>query len=831
MSPREIIAALGTDEGRGLSSARVLDQRERFGANVLEELRATGVAALIGGSFKEPMMLVLLSIAGISLAFGKLTEAVVMAFVVAAYIAVEFVNKFRSDRIMTRLRQLTQPTISVLRDGQGRGVATSEIVVGDVVLLSEGSRVPADMRLLETRGLEIDEASLTGEALPARKNAQARVDEAASPADRVNCAFSGTTVVAGEGRGVVIAVGSGGELGKIARAVQRQTREGTFIQAAMRRLAETLAVLAIAVSLLIPAIGFLRGQGFQEMVLTWLSLTFLMIPGQPPVIITMALALASFELARKSVVVKRLRGVEVLGQVTAIVTDKTGTITENRMRVREFVLPDGRRRSPEQLPPDLRQQIARCLPRYTKDPTDLAVAAALGEQGRPGEYTLLRGFSEGHPWRSLAYPDGSTMRLAIAGEPERLVEGAALPPRQTMALREAVRRAASAGHRVVAFAAGTWAGQDDDSTLGPPKLLALAVLTDPVRAGAREAVAALREAGIRTYLATGDHPATAVTIAHEVGIEGDILLGNELEGLPDESLRARLPSLGVLARLSPSQKQRLVEQLRETGVTVAVIGDGVNDAPALKAASVGLAMGEIGTDLAKETADLVLADDNYVHLPDAIGIGRKAIDNFRKGLTYYLTAKAVLLVIFLGPLALGVPFPLAPVHILLTELLMDLASSTIFVTEAAEPDVARRPGQTLGHFLNWRSGLRIVRAGLPLALGILAIYLWVLYGTGDVAVARTAAFTSWLLGHIMLALNLKQERRPLLRQGLLANRFGAGWLLGMIGLTMAMSAVPVLREALKTTALPWHVWAVIVGTIVVSTCWIELKKWWSWSTP
>jgi Ca2+-transporting ATPase len=826
LSAREVVDALRSNAKRGLSSSEVVASRERFGANALEETRPGRTWRLVLDSIREPMMVVLLSIAGLSVAFGKIAEAIVMIFVVAAYVGVEFINKFRSDRIMARLRELTQPTTTVIREGQSQDVPTADIVVGDVVVLSEGSRIPADLRLLDSLGLQVNEASLTGETLPVSKNTEAQVDPQASVADRVNCAFSGTTVVAGEGRGIVVAVGKASELGKIAGAVQRQAKEKTFIQAAMTRLAKTLAVLAVAVSLLIPTVGFLRGLDVQEMILTWLSLTFLMIPGQPPIIITMALALASFELARKKVVVKRLRGAEVLGQVTVIVTDKTGTITENRMRVAEIVQSNGQRLPPDKLSPELREQIGRCLPRYTKDPTDLAVAAAVGGMGERGDYNLVRGFSDGHPWRTLAYGDGGTTLLSIAGEPERLIDAAAsLSEQEKTTLREVVKRAADAGHRVVGFARKDGPAEPDDASLGAVRFIAIAVLHDPVRAGAREAVVALKDAGIKTYLVTGDHAATAATIARDTSIHGDVLCGEEIESLPDEQLRERLPSLGVLARVSPSQKQRLVAELQESQQTVAVIGDGVNDAPALKAANVGIAMGEIGTDLAKEASDLVLVDDSYVHLPDAIAIGRKAIDNFRKGLTYYLTAKAVLLAIFLVPLALGIPFPLAPMHIILTELLMDLASSTIFVTEEAEPNILRRPPEIIHDFLNWRIGLRIIRNGLPLTIGILAIYLWQFYSTADVMLAQTAAFTTWLFGHIMLALNLKQERLPLLRQGIFSNRFATGWLLAMIGLSVTMTNVPMLREALKTEVMSWPVWTLIILTAIACTWWIEMSKW------
>lgn len=276
------------------------------------------------------------------------------------------------------------------------------VVTGDIVLLSEGMRVPADIRLLESHGLLVNEAPLTGESLPVQKNARAVVAKEAGPADRVNCALAGTTVVTGEGKGVVLAVGGASEFGQIARAAQAQRKERTLIQDAMTRLAKTLAVLAIIVSLLIPLVGFLRGLDLQEMILTWLALTFLMIPGQPPVIITMALALASFELARKHIVVKRLRGAEILGQVTAIVADKTGTLTENKMTVERFILSDRREVKPPDLPPDLRDGISRCLPRYSNDPTDKAVHAAVTGSRDGAEYSLLQGFSEGHPWRTLA---------------------------------------------------------------------------------------------------------------------------------------------------------------------------------------------------------------------------------------------------------------------------------------------------------------------------------------------------------------------------------------------------------------------------------------------
>lgn len=325
-------------------------------------------------------------------------------------------------------------------------------------------------------------------------------------------------------------------------------------------------------------------------------------------------------------------------------------------------------------------------------------------------------------------------------------------------------------------------------------------------------------------MVTGDHPATAATIAREIGLDPQALTGADLDDMNESELKSTLEKTRAFARISSAQKLRLVRAVRQEGEIVAVIGDGINDAPALKAADVGIAMGEIGADLAKETADLVLADDNYAHIADAIGVARSALDNFRKGLTYYLTAKGVLLTIFLVPLAIGVPFPFAPIHIILTELLMDLASSTIFVTEAAEPDVMKKKAPRLEGFLRRQLVYRIFRNGAPLAVGISALYLWIYFRTGDLALAQTAAFVTWLLGHICLALNMKQEKLSLFEQGLFSNRFGTFWLIGMIIFSVAITSAPALNQYLQTAALGPELWIAVVAVAIFSTFWIEVAK-------
>ena len=458
------------------------------------------------------------------------------------------------------------------------------------------------------------------------------------------------------------------------------------------------------------------------------------------------------------------------------------------------------------------------LPEYLNDPTDKAVAEAFTKDFTRKKLTplLFEGFSQGHPWRTLTYETEVGYVHAIAGEPELLIMSSALDLKVKEKLESIVKTEGDLGSRVVAYASLDSKNIKLDR-LGELRFLALAVLEDPVRLETKEAVAALRAAGVKTFVVTGDHPATTRAVAEKIMGAEKIVTGDQLEKMSDRELDDELQSVHLFAHTSPMQKLRLVKTLQSLGEEVAVIGDGVNDAPAIKSANVGVAMGEIGTDLAKETADLVLTDDNYAHILDGVAIGRKAIDNFRKGLAYYLSAKAVLLSIFIVPLALGIPFPLAPIHIILPELLMDLASSTIFVTEVAEPDVMYRLPRKTSDYLNRSIMLKILQNGTGLVLGILATYLSIYFQTGNVTLAQTAAFVTWLLGHILLALNLKQEKESLLKQGIFSNRFGTFWLLGMIALTILITNVAAVFPYVKTASLSLPIWVEITFIVLIST--------------
>lgn len=819
-SQDKIISLLKVNPKTGLSHAQVQKMRSLYGANTFGEYHPKTILALIVEGIKEPMMLLLLSIAVISLLFGKFGEAFAMIFVVAAYIAVELINKYRTDRIMVKLKGLAKPMSKVIRDGQAVEVPARDLVVGDILVLSEGVVVPADARLLTSFDLSVNEASLTGESLPIRKNASAKIQEDTPLTERINCVFSGTTIMNGEGTALVLAVGKESEFGKIAQKVLETEKEQTLLQSTMTKLAKVLAVFALIASALIPLVGYLRGLAFDEMVLTWLSLTFLMIPGQPPIIITMALALASFALAKKQVIVKRLRGVEILGQVTSVVSDKTGTITESKMVLESFFTSQGEQ--VKKLSQELQEYILLALPDYSIDPTDIAVLEGLDTTHKKMQELGFTGFSDTRQWRDIYYQKNNSILHAIAGSPEILIAASTLSPDQKKQFLEIVQKQASAGKRVTSYA---WCENDKKQldTLSHVTFVALGILGDPVRPGVKEAIGELSKAHIKTLIVTGDYASTAQAIAQEIGITSDVITGEQFDAMKDQELLSRLQKSTIFARMNPLEKLRLVKVLQNEGEIVATIGDGVNDAPALKAAQVGIAMGKIGTDLAKEVSDLILTDDNYVHIPDAIKIGRVALDNFCKGLTYYLTAKSVLLIVFLIPLFLGIAFPFSPIQIICIELLMDLASSTIFVTEQAEPGIMEQPAPNMQDFLGLSLVKSILLYGWPLAAGIFFIYLRTYY-VYNVITAQTAAFVAWLIGHILLALNLKQEKKSLFKQGIFANHFGFFWLCGMVALSLMITSIPLLQPYFKTTSLPLSLWLEIVCITVLTTFWIEIKK-------
>lgn len=818
---QELLSHLGVDPIKGLIESQVTANRVEFGENKqLEEQSHRSVIDIIFQSVQEPMMLLLLAIAILSFIFGKISNAVAMVLEVVMYAILELANKFRADRIMFQLQNLAQPTAKVIRNGVVTEIKSTELVVGDVLILSAGVLIGADARLLVCHGLSVNESSLTGESLPVEKRADDVLPESSvSISQRINSVFAGTMVVNGEGTAIVMAVGKNSELGKISVHVAQYQEERTILETTMDQFAKILAIFAIVISLIIPVVGFYQGLNVQEMVLTWLALTFLMIPCQPPIIITMALSFAAFLLAKKQVIAKRLFGIEGIGQVSAIVSDKTGTITESSMKFESFYTLDGEVKT---LPVQIEEILKLALPDYCHHVMDKAVALILPDRTKHKTQVAYSGFSQTQSWRDLVYQDGSKFLHVITGEPEMLLNLSAVSADQKQQAFDFITAQASKGCKLIAYAY-VYTDAIDLQKLSDLQFLAMVVVKDPVRVGVKDAIATLQQAGIKTFIVTGDHAATAQAVALQIGFSGDVITGEQFDHMADQQLANKLEQSHIFARMDPLQKLRLVTILKQQGEVVATIGDGINDAPALKAANVGIAMGHIGTDLAKEVSDLILTDDNYVHLPDAIAIGRTALYNFKKGLTFYMAAKFVLLLLFIVPLFLAIPFPFAPMQIILIELIMDIASSTMFVLQDAEPDVMQNKPERVLNFLGSHLFFMTFKSGIALALGVLFLYITSYYQDG-VVVAQTVALVTWLLGHILLALNLARNQPSLFTANVVSHKIGLFWLGMVIFVSMVLTSVSWVQPYLGTTILPLMLWIKIIAVAVGTTCWIEVAK-------
>lgn len=827
-----ILKLFNVNSNIGLDAEQVLNLRNKFGSNTIYKIKQASIFDLIKESVAQPMIVLLAFVSILSFVFGKYIESMVMLFIIGAYVLVELINNYRATRIMEALKGLTSPECLVLRNGQKQNILCEEIVVGDIILLYPGTFIPADARLISSAGLMVDESALTGESLSVLKNEQVKADASTPLFERYNSVFAGTQVKDGEAKAIVTCVGKGTEFGKILGSIDSISKEQTVLQKSMIRLAKVLAVFALVISFIIPILGYLRGYSLQEMILLWLALTFLMVPGQPPIIITMALALASLELAKKNILVKNLRGAEVIGFVNTIVSDKTGTLTKNKIEPELIINSKGQKTEDK----DILKSIWYSLPRYFTDSTDKAVynfspKAIVNEfesklYNKEKSPVLFKSFSYYRPWRIITYKFNNKYKHYITGKAEDIIQFSNLDKNNKDILMQILDNYANMGRRLTAFAQ-TITDSPDLVKLENLNFIAIAVLKDPLRVGVKDAFNKLRNAGIDIFIVTGDHKTTLKSIAQElnisINVNKEIVVGSSLKNLDKDKLNLLLQEHNLFARVSPHQKLNIVNNLRNQNKTIVVIGDGINDVPALNAANVSIAMGESGTQVAREVSDLILVDDNFANVPAAIIIGRKFLDNFKKGLTYYLTSKFILLLLFIIPLVIGIPFPLLPIHIILIELIMDLASSTVFISEPAEPGLLHKKYfKNIKNFISLSLVGPILFYGAPIAISILAFYIMLYVFNYNLLLAQTVVFCTWIIGHIFLALNMKQRDYSLFSKKGLKNRVGFFWLLAMIVFTFTITNFSFFHEYLQVTYIPFSLWILIFIVGFFSTSWISI---------
>ena len=848
-SAGEVCRELSVVPADGLSVDEVARRRARFGPNRLDEGRRRGPLRMLLDQFADFMVLVLLASAVLAGILGEPQDSLAIAVILMLNAVLGFAQEYRAERAVRALQALGAPQARVWRDGGVAVVPGEDIVPGDVVLLDAGSAVPADVRIVEAAQLRIDESALTGESQPVEKRIDALAGGDLALGDRTNLAFKGTLVTYGRGRGVVVATGMETELGRVAALLDEADDGRTPLQRRLADFGRRLALAVLALCAVLFVVGVLRGEEPVLMFLTAVSLAVAAIPEALPAVVTVALALGARKMVRANALIRRLPAVETLGSVTCVCSDKTGTLTENRMRVEAFHV-DGRDTG---TPPGPGQRsVAWNLLLAALALSNDAEPRGDGAEGDPTEVALLLAALRAEiDKRELAARMPRLAEVAFSSERARMTtihsdpdgglvaftKGApehVLPSCRDVdlpAMLDAADDMARRGLRVLAFASRRLErmpeeGQLEDIETGMT-LLGLVGLIDPPRAEAAEAVALCRTAGIRVVMITGDHPATARAIATRLGIVDDggrVVSGAELARLDRDAFAAEVESIRVYARVAPEQKIQIVEALQKHGELVAMTGDGVNDAPALRQAEIGVAMGKGGTDVAREAAHMVLLDDNFASIVGAVREGRRIYDNIRKFIKFaFASNTGEIWTLFLAPLV-GLPIPLLPIHILWVNLVTDGLPGLALTLEPAEREIMQRPPRPpresiFAHGL-WQHAVWV---GLLLGGVTLSTQAWALR-TG-LEHWQTMTFTVLTLSQMGHVLAVRSEHDSLLTQGLLSNRPLLGAVVLTILLQCAVIYLPVSWSIFKTQPLTGGELALCFAVASIVFVAVEIEKW------
>ncbi len=803
----------------GLTSAQAAALLADYGPNLLvPATRRQSAIELVWRTVRDPMVLLLVVAAVIYLATGDTVDAAVTAVALVPIAAVGLVLERRSQKALDGLRALTAPTASVRRDGTFTSISALDIVPGDVISVREGDVVPADVRLLEGANVMTDEASLTGESMPVEK----------SP-DGEASLLAGTTVIAGRGTGVVVSTAGRTEYGRVGRLVAEVKQSPTPLERLVRTFTSRLLLVALVFCLVVSLVELARGRGLAAALIAGVSLAIAAVPEEFPMVYTLYLALGAWRLARSKALVRRLSGVEGLGAASVICSDKTGTLTMGRPAL-AALRPIGGEGTTDGEHAVLE---AALLAAETNpfDPLDIAVVEAARERGiELGTRSIVRdyGFDPVNRYMSHVWSSAGGFEVAAKGALEGILVRSHAPA-GTRATAEAINsELAEQGMRVLAVAHGRLARlghvrHDDEEHL---HFLGLVAFADPLRPGVREAIRECRTAGIRVIMITGDHPATARALAAALDMPGGdfVATGADVEA-GGERLAEMAARANVFARVRPEQKHALVRELKRQGSIVAMTGDGINDAPALREADIGVAMGKRGTEVAREAATLVLLDDNFATIVAAVREGRRIFNNLRKAFAYLVAFHLPLLVTaFIVPL-LGAPLLLLPVHLVLLELFVHPVVSLVFEDAPAPAGLMREAPRSPKQFLLARGDLVMAAVqGFVLSAAVVALYLW-RWGGGESATdARTVAFVALLLGQILL-LVIERTRPRVIWRGI--DDFGRVSVIVLLsaltGVVLAVN-LPPLAEVLKLRAISLEEWGLALLVAALCTLWAEPLK-------
>ncbi len=852
---------LGVDPTIGLDEAEALRRLQEYGPNEIEEGRVRPRWRILIDQFTDWLILVLLAAAVVSGLVGEPADSIAILAIVVLNAVFGAFQEYRADRALAALREMSAPSARVTRGGARLTTAMGNVVPGDVVWLEAGDVVPADLRLVEAHGLQIEEAALTGESVPVEKLPDPLEDETCPLGDRFDMAFRGTLVTRGRGQGLAVATGMATEIGHVASLLGQGSPPSTPLQRRLAVFSRRLAVVVLLVCAIVFASGILRGEPVSLMFLTAVTLAVAAVPEALPAVVSIALALGSRAMVEHHALVRRLSAAESLGSVTYVCSDKTGTLTENRMRL-EWVWADGEWRAPSEVSLDGRDPTAPdpwvrlfCAMTLCND----AQLDADEARGDPTEVALLQAAEQGaFPRDSLeeALPrvselafDASRKRMSTLhryedgilvltkGAPEavlavcraRLGATGEVALDSERLLDEAELRAGD-GYRVLALAQRRLpdlpAVPTDEAIESELVFVGLVALIDPPRSEVSRSVERCRSAGIEPVMITGDHPATGLAIARRLGIAErpeQVVEGRTLAQWNEEELAREVQHLRVYARVSPEQKVRIVEALQANGELVAMTGDGVNDAPSLRCADIGVAMGRKGTDVAREAADMVLLDDNFATIVTAVGQGRRIFDNIRKFIRYTMTSNSgEIWTLFLAPF-FGLPIPLLPIQILWINLVTDGLPGLALAVEPEERDVMSRPPRPPQESIFARGlGAHALVIGLLIGGLSLGAQYWAYHGGSDQW--RTLTFTVLTFAQLAHAMVIRSERDSLLEVGLFTNPLLLAAVALTVGLQLAVVYLPWLQPIFKTGPLTPTELALCFALPAVVVLVVELEK-------
>lgn len=856
----EVAAALSTDPERGLTQEEAARRLAIFGPNVIREVDRAPWWRILARQFTSALIVILVIAAAIAAAIGELGDAVTILAIVILNGALGFIQEWRAEQAIAALKAMLSPKATALRNGAHAVLPAQDLVPGDVVTVEAGDQVPADLRLFETVDFRLDEAVLTGESIPVAKSVEPV--PAGTPLPGQRCvAFMGTTAVNGSARGIVTATGMDTEIGRIAALTQSVEEEVTPLARQLRVLGRQLGIAALFLAALVAVVGWLSGKNLAEMFLTGVSLAVAIVPEGLPAVVTVTLALGVRAMARRRALLRHLQAAETLGAATVICTDKTGTLTRNEMTVARIWLPagaveisgtgyvpEGQFRSADTLfdphtRPDLMallETAATCNHAELREdhgnwsiigePTEAALAVAARKAGIVRDPSRIHGeisfdsirkrmtvFAASSRGRVVAHVKGAPEEMLARST--RLLDSGAVRPMTSedrANIVAAYSQMAENGLRTLAFARRELppgAPETPDDVEQELVFLGLAGLIDMPRKEVPAALKLARSAGIKVIMVTGDAGLTAMSIARQVGMSPPgFLTGSELDRLNDRALAEAIERGCVFARVSPEHKIRIVELLHAQGETVAMTGDGVNDAPALKRADVGVAMGKRGTDVARGAADMVLADDNFASIIGAIEEGRRQYDNIKKFVRYLLSSNYSEVAAILVNVLIGGPLILAPVQILWMNLVTDGPTALSLGVEPPEKGIMQRPPRRRDEGVIGRPGLiQILLLGTY--MGGAALFLFYYYSptasAHAAALAQTAAFTGLIVMEKLNVFNFRTLTAPVLSSGLFSNPWVWLAVAGAIGLQVAAVHVPFLQDALHTVPLGLADWALI----------------------